>query len=113
MQNPRAKHFDAARRVIRYLKGTLGFGNLLGSNSNLQVIAYCDSEWSVCSLTQRSLIGYFVTHGGSPVSWKTKKQSTVSRSSAEAEYRSIATMTSELVRLKTFLASLGIFDPSL
>ena len=47
--------------------------------------------------------------GGSPISWKTKKQSIVSRSSAEAEYRSMAVATSELVWLRTFLAALGIF----
>jgi len=50
-----------------------------------------------------------VTLGGSPVSWKTKKQATVSRSYAEAEYRSMAVATSELVWLKSLLTSLGVF----
>ena len=82
---------------------------LLKADSDLQVYAFCDSDWGACPLTRRSLTGYFITIGGSPVSWKTKKQSTVSRSSAEAEYRAMATVTSELIWVKSFLASLGVF----
>jgi len=55
------------------------------------------------------LTGYLVTLGGSPILWKTEKQVTVSRSSVEAEYRSVAAVTSELVWLKSLLASLGVF----
>ena len=109
MQAPKEAHMEAARRVLRYLKGTPGQGLLLKADSDLQVYAFCDSDWGACPLTRRSLTGYFVTIGGSPVSWKTKKQSTVSRSSAEAEYRAMATVTSELIWVKSFLASLGVF----
>lgn len=109
MHAPRAEHFQAACRVLRYIKGSPGLGILLRADSALQVYAFCDSDWGACPLTRRSLTGFFVTLGGSPVSWKTKKQATVSRSSAEAEYRSMAVATSELVWLKTLLASLGVF----
>ena len=109
MQNPNVEHMDAARRVLRYIKGSPGQGLLLKANSSLQVQAYCDSDWGACPLTWHSLTGYFVTLGGSPVSWKTRKQTVVSRSSAEAEYLSMAATTSELVWLKSLLASLGVF----
>ena len=109
MQTPSIEHFQAARRVLRYIKGSPGFGILLHADSNLNVYAYCDSDWGACLLTRRSLTGYFVTLGGSPVFWKTKKQATVSRSSAKAEYRSMAVATSELVWLKSLLTSLGVF----
>jgi len=109
MQEPREDHMDAARRIVRYLKGSAGQGILLPKDNNLQLVGYCDSDWGTCPITRRSLTGYFVTLGGAPISWKTKKQATVSRSSAEAEYRSMAFATSELLWVKGFLASMGIF----
>ena len=109
MQAPREEHMTAACRVLRYIKGTPDCGILLHANTDLNLIGYCDSDWGACPLTRRSLTGYLVTLGGSPISWKTKKQITVSRSSAEAEYRSMAAATSELVWLKSLLASLGVF----
>jgi len=109
MQNPREERMDAAKRVLRYLKGSPGQGILLQHNSNLQVYAFCDSDWGACPITRRSLTGFLVTLGGSPVAWKTKKQGTVSLSSAEAEYRAMATATSELIWIKAFLAAMGVF----
>lgn len=95
--------------MLRYLKGNPGLGLLLRADNNLQVYAYYDSDWGACPLMRRSLTGYFVTLNGSPVSWKTKKHATVSHSSVEAKYRSMATATSELVWLKSLLASLVVF----
>jgi len=111
MHTPREEHMTAAGRVVQYLKGTAGQGILLRSDSNLQLIGFCDSDWGACPVSWQSLSGYFITLGGSPISWRSKKQPTVSRSSAEAEYRSMAFTTSELGWLRSFLASLGIFAP--
>ena len=96
MQQPREEHWEAALRIVRYLKGNPGQGIFLRFDSDLQLYAYCDSDWANCPLTHRSLMGYFVLLGNSPISWKTKKQHTMSRSSAEAEYRSMVTTTCEL-----------------
>ena len=73
MKEPKEDHLEAARRVLRYLKGHPGQGILLQSDSNLQVSAYCNSDWGAYPLTRRSLTGFLVTLGGSPISWKTKK----------------------------------------
>jgi len=86
MQNRKVEQMNADRRVLRYIKGSSGQGLLLKANSSLHMQAYCDSDWAACPLTRRSLTRYFVTLGGSPVSWKTKKQTIVLRSFAEAEY---------------------------
>ena len=97
MQNPRVEHMNAAYRVLCYIKGTPDCGILLQANPVFRLSAYCDFDWGTCPLTRWPLTGYLITLGWSPISWKTKKQPTVSRSFAEAEYRSMAAATSELV----------------
>ena len=111
MHSPCSDHWDAALRVVRYLNGSPGQGLLLSSKCDLSLSAWCDSNWASCPLTRRSITGWLVFLGCSPISWKTKKQHTVSRSSAEAEYRSMAAATSELKWLKGLLLSLGIAHP--
>jgi transposase InsO family protein len=108
MQQPREAHWQAALRVVRFLKRSPGQGILLSSKSELRLHGWCDADWAGCPLTRRSLTGWLVFLGVSPVSWKTKKQHTVSRSSAEAEYRSMAVTTCELKWLKGILSSLGV-----
>lgn len=62
-------------------------------------------------MSRRSLSGYITMLGSSPISWKTKKQQTVARSSAEAEYRAMADITSELIWLQRLLSTLGVPHP--
>lgn len=96
MQHPRTSHMDAAFHVLRYLRGTINHGIFLSSSSSLHMQGYADSDWVGCPTTRRSTIGYFTMLGASLVSWKSKKQPTVSLSSAEAEYRALANLTIEL-----------------
>lgn len=108
MHIPRVPHFDAATRILRYLKGSISHGILFPTSSALTLTAYTDSDWASCPMTRRSTTGYFITLGGNPVSWRTKKQSVVSRSSAEAEYRAMASTTCELLWLQTLLRDLAV-----
>ena len=108
MQQPRVDHWAAALRVISYLKGTPAEGIFLKSDCDLRLQGWCDSDWAGCPLTRRSVSGWLVTLGGSPISWKTKKQKVVARSSAEAEYRSMAVIVDELKWLRNLLADLGV-----
>ncbi|CAH9090143.1 unnamed protein product [Cuscuta epithymum] len=108
LSNPRQTHLDAATRVLRYLKQTPGQGIFLSSDPDFGLKGYCDSDWAGCPFTRRSSTGYFITIGTSPVSWRTKKQSVVSRSSAEAEYRAMAITISEILWLRWLLRDLTI-----
>ncbi|KAI3524445.1 hypothetical protein L1887_03100 [Cichorium endivia] len=71
----------------------------LNNKSDFKMEAFCDSDRAACPLTRRSVSGFFITLGGSPISCKSKKQVTVSLSSAEAEYRSMRRVTTELAWL--------------
>ena len=75
----------------------------------MTIYGFCDSDQRTCPLSRRSLTRCFIRLGASPISWKTKKQATVSRSSVEAKYKFMAMTTSELVWLRALLASLGVF----
>ena len=111
LHDPRSAHLDAAMRVLCYLKSSPGQGLLLSSASSLQVHAYCDSDWASCPMTRRSTTGYFTMLGDSPISWKSKKQTTVSRSFVEAEYHAMSAATSELIWLRSLLCDLLVSHP--
>lgn len=110
MKNPKKSHYDAALRVVKYVKKNIGQGILLATGSSTRIVAYCDSDWASCPMTRKSLTGFCVKLGNSLISWKAKKQSTISRSSAEAEYRSMASTVAELKWIVGLISELGIKD---
>ncbi|KAK8591446.1 hypothetical protein V6N13_031488 [Hibiscus sabdariffa] len=105
---PTDLHLVAAHRVLRYLKKSPGQGLFFPSDNVLKINAFSDSDWASCPDSRRSITGFCVFLGSSLISWKSKKQQTVSRSSSEAEYRALAAVTCEIQWIHYLLSDLHI-----
>ncbi|XP_018622863.1 uncharacterized mitochondrial protein AtMg00810-like [Nicotiana tomentosiformis] len=79
LHQPKKSHMEAALRIVKYVKKESG------------------KDWAVCAHSRKPVTGYLIKFGDSLISWKSKKQTTISRSSAEAEYRSMTSIVAELV----------------
>ena len=90
MHTPRVSHLHAVHRVLRFLKGTIGRGLLFRRHSILNLEVYTDADYAGSVVDCRSISGYCTFLGGNLITWRSKKQKVVSRSSAEAEFRALA-----------------------
>lgn len=110
MQTPSTLHFKALTHTLQYVASTAGQGILLRATPQLTLHAFSDSDWAGCIDTHCSVTGYLMVLGNSPISWKSKKQHTVSKSSSEAEYRAMSSAASEITWLVRLLTELGLSD---
>ncbi|KAK4364588.1 hypothetical protein RND71_015946 [Anisodus tanguticus] len=97
---------NALKCIIRYIQGTLDYGLHLYHSSTSTLVSYTDVYWGGCPDTRRSTSGYCMFLRNNVVSWSAKRQSTLSRSSAEAEYRGVANVISESCWLRNLLLEL-------
>ncbi|GMI87432.1 hypothetical protein HRI_002412500 [Hibiscus trionum] len=110
MQTPTVSHWKAVKRVLRYLKGTLEFGLWfpVQVSTHSALVAFSDADWGSDEDDRRSISGYCVYYGNHLLSWSSKKQRSVSRSTAEAEYRSLADATSEVMWVRNVLVDMHV-----
>ncbi|KAK6158833.1 hypothetical protein DH2020_006147 [Rehmannia glutinosa] len=107
MQNPLDTHWKAIKRILRYLVDTIDQGVLFSAKSPLTLKAFSDVDWGSDIDDRKSTTGYCVFLGDNLISWSSKKQPTVSRSSTEAEYRSIAAIVCDVSWIHNLLDELS------
>ncbi|GAA0184570.1 transmembrane signal receptor [Lithospermum erythrorhizon] len=100
------------KRILRYLRGTLNYDLRIRGGFISSLLVYSDANWAGCPSTRRSTTSFYLFLGSTMVSWSSKMQATVSRSSAEAEYRVVAHSVAELDWLMSLLSELGVSFPS-
>ncbi|WMV44756.1 hypothetical protein MTR67_038141 [Solanum verrucosum] len=108
MSSPTIKHWAALEQILCYLKGAPGLGILYSNHGHTRVECFADADYAGSKIDRRSTTGYCVFVGGNLVSWRSKKQSVVSRSSAESEYRAMSQSTCEIMWIHHLLTEIGL-----
>ncbi|CEG49080.1 gag-pol polyprotein [Plasmopara halstedii] len=110
--DPCPTHWQALKRVLRYLKATQTYGLQYSSCDQAKLLGYSDADWAGDIESRRSTSGYVFTLNNGCISWRSKKQQSVALSSTEAEYMALSEATQEAVWLKVFLCELGEMTPN-
>ncbi|XP_042486842.1 uncharacterized mitochondrial protein AtMg00810-like [Macadamia integrifolia] len=111
MHAPTTSHLEAIKRILRYLKHTIGAGTLLQAGPLDLTVAYTDADWVGCPDTQRSTTGFCTFMGPNLISWGSKKQPIVSQSSSKAEYKALVVTVYAMMWLSYILNDLHILSP--
>jgi hypothetical protein len=112
MTAPCSTHYAIVLCILCYVKGSLFHGLHFSSHSSLDLCVYSDDDWAGDPIDRRSTTGYCFLLGDSLISWRSKKQFVVARSSIEAEYHALADTTSKLIWLCWLLHDMGVSQTS-
>ena len=112
MSSPRTSYWDAVCHILKYLKGAPNRGILYQNHGHHTIEGFTDADYNGDPTNKRSTTGYCVFVGGNLISWKSKKQSVVSHSSVESEYRVMTQTTCELIWVRNLLGEIGLLGLS-
>jgi hypothetical protein len=107
MSKPGKEHWQGVKRVLHYIQGTLKYGLMFSADgANPTLTGYSDADWGGYVSTRRSTTGYVFQIQGNTVSWCSKRQACVSRSTTEAEYIALSIACQEAVWLRILLSDI-------
>jgi hypothetical protein len=109
---PTECHWAAVKRILRYVKSSTKLGLKINKTNSLLVSASSDADWVGCLVDRWSTSVFAIFLGSNLISWSDRKQATVSRSSIEAEYKTIANATTEVMRVQILLRGIGVQGPT-
>lgn len=109
---PTSRHWTAAKRVLRYLQGTRNYGIQFCQQEEPDCRGYSDADWAGDREDRRSTSGYIFQLCSGPISWRSKKQTTVALSTAEAEYVALSSAAQEAVWLRRLSTEMGSLPSS-
>jgi hypothetical protein len=111
MHHPLLPHWQAVKRILRYLKHIISYSLLISKHSSMNIAAYSESDWAGDFDDRRYTSAYCIFIGKNLISWSSRKQQTVARSSTEAEYKSLANAAPKVQLLQSLLSELGCPSP--
>lgn len=112
MSRPGVQHMQGAKRILRYLKGTVDYGLVYTGDDKDVLSGYSDADWAGDVDTRRSTSGFVFQVHNNTVSWCSKRQNTVAKSSTEAEYVALSLATQEAIWMRRFLKNIGVEQKS-
>lgn len=108
METPTMTYMKTAKRILRYIKGTLDYGLVYSSSNEFKLVGYSDSDWGGDSDDRKSTTGYVFYLGDTAFTWSSKKQSVVALSTCEAEYVTATSSVCHAIWLRNLLKTLGV-----
>ncbi|XP_019160753.1 PREDICTED: uncharacterized protein LOC109157308 [Ipomoea nil] len=108
MHSPTNDHWGLLKWVLRYVKGTLDYGLRLSASSSSAIHAFSESDWTGCPIDRKSTTEYAIFLGSNLISWLSRKQRTVARSSTEAEYKALVDVSAEVTWVVSLLRELDL-----